>query len=1061
MASSAEEPSMSLSTDVRAIVSRLRDEGRRTDAALVELLTAALRRGELPDEPELARAVLVAVHLCFVLAPQLRPTMLATVAMRCDLVERGSATLDELADDLCLGLEPLAARATAALAELAAAPTVALRARVLTELAALDAELDARVEAAVGGLAASLAGSVAEADGDDEDGEDDESDDEGQSEREARASFERGVARRRAGDVAGALVDLGRAVALAPTRADYLVERGVLRLEHGDHEGALEDLDAALAEEARHTGALRHRAETRTALGDHAGALVDLDALLEAEPASRDALVARGSAKAARGEHEAAVRDFDRALALDPLYASAHAKRALSTLLAEVTDWPSEVLAHAAAALACGRVGWAHAAPVRELLELALRAMREGGARAHAGPSMRVCASMSAAGAHELASGLADELSRLVPELSLALRAVPRADPRAAAEAAAAEPRTPASAREQAAFAGSPRAPARRAERLVLFPPWQSTIGELRRSAQALGLRFERLHAASPGAWLAFELRPTAAGPSGSTASMPLEAAMVIAEHSALDARYLVLEGPEREALAARVAGPLELASLAELDASARGATDDEPWLFALRASRLAREGDGGRGLALDGLAHPSPRVRLEALATLASLGATVLEEPELRGVLAGLSRHDPDARVRNLSKSSLGEPVELEIVCDQTISRALVRTRRGGDVTLRRALAGLLFDAGCFLFEVHGASASRPREEIWLGGDGRNVVLATEDDVLGVTRVEVRGAGGDQLTETLARELGLDDTERALAEAEGAPESDRAGEVLSKLLALRPEREHERLGRALGAFVLCPEPSVRALALEACAMTRWPTLAPFVRAMAEREPRAELRAQAARLFEELCATGLASPDVEPAPGEVRERPRRGVWLAAHQPGSQAAPRVEAVLEALLERGFVIADVARGPDDRRPVASLERLDVDARVAVSLGLFSVTLACVEGERELEVGEGLLEPHRALSFVDLATLTRTFAHTHEEGEARALLRAWAALAGALGEAREHELLRVALAREEEAVRLEAVRLAIELGPAHLKAELEAARALDPSADVRRWAARALAT
>lgn len=1065
---------MSLADLVAGVVSSLRSAGARDDAALVGLLTAALRRRELPDEPELSDAVLRAVHLVFVLAPRLRPTMLATVAMRCDLIERGRATLDELAADLCVGLEPHAAEAMAALAGLFAMPPLVRAARVLDELDRLDERLDERVEAAVEGLATSLAGALGRARGLERDGREDddeaEAGDEGEGGDarldEARASFDRGVSRRRSGDVAGALVDLGRAIALAPGRTEYLVERGVLRLEHGDHEGALEDLDAALAREATHADALHHRAKARTALGDHAGAHDDLDALLEAAPQRADALVARGSAKAARGEHAEALVDFDRALSLAPTDPSAHAKRALSTLLAESADWPSEVLAHATAALRCGRGRWEHSAPVRELRELALRAMRQG-APVRVEPMSRVLDGLVAAGAHDLAREVVDELSALVPELAPALRAAlpPRHDD---APTPQAEARAPVAAPRHA-----------RLERLVLFPAWGLSLERLRRRAQALPLAFERLHAASPGAWLAFELRPRGDG-------LPLDAALVLAEHSALDLRYAVLEGAGRDALAARLGPRLGLSSLAELEQRARRDQHDEPWLHALRAARLVLAASPGEGLGLvrEALAHASARVRVEALAALASLGPERLETHGLRERLASLASGDPDRRARELAKSVLGEQVELEIVCDQTISTPLAKTlARPRVVRDRRALGALLFAEGCFPFEVHGASASRPREEIWLGGNGRNAVLAIEDEVLGVLRVEVRGAGGEGLAAKLADALGLDDLERALAHAERAALADDGAEALSKLLALRPEREHERVGPALGAFVFAPEPSVRALALEACAAApEWRSLAPFVRAVAEREPRADMRAHATALLEQLMASGVASPELEAAPGEVHERPPRGVWLAAHRPGGSREPAVEEVVDALLGLGFVIADVARGPDDARPAVELEpgelepaepgpaepgpaKVDAlddagpDARVAVSPGLFSVTLARVTGDAQLEVGARLLEAEGALVLLDLATLARTFEATHEEAEARALLRAWAALAAALGEAREHELLRVALARSEVAVRLEAVRVAMTLGPAHLGPELEAARDLDASPDVRRWAARAL--
>ena len=107
----------------------------------------------------------------------------------------------------------------------------------------------------------------------------------------ALALSNRGTARGEAGDLAGAVADFDRALAVDPGYVDALDNRGYARLLAGDSEGALTDFDLALRRSPGNPGALAHRAQARFQrgvaryrAGDFAGAAADFAAVLRDAP---------------------------------------------------------------------------------------------------------------------------------------------------------------------------------------------------------------------------------------------------------------------------------------------------------------------------------------------------------------------------------------------------------------------------------------------------------------------------------------------------------------------------------------------------------------------------------------------------------------------------------------------------------------------------------------------------------------------------------------------------------------------------------------------------------
>ncbi|WP_435020743.1 tetratricopeptide repeat protein [Tundrisphaera sp. TA3] len=128
------------------------------------------------------------------------------------------------------------------------------------------------------------------------------------------------------GDLAGALADFDRAIALDSTNEKALVNRGTTLRVLGRPMDALADYTQALRLRPGLPHALEGRALAGLAAGDAAGALVDFDAWVAAAPTA-DAYHGRGGCRHALQDFAGAVADYDRALAIDPMFCIAYVSR--------------------------------------------------------------------------------------------------------------------------------------------------------------------------------------------------------------------------------------------------------------------------------------------------------------------------------------------------------------------------------------------------------------------------------------------------------------------------------------------------------------------------------------------------------------------------------------------------------------------------------------------------------------------------------------------------------------------------------------------------------------
>ena len=134
----------------------------------------------------------------------------------------------------------------------------------------------------------------------------------------------RAVARQRLGDFEGALQDLDRSIALDPDDSSAFANRGVVQIRLGQPERALADFTRAIELDPSNAAAYANRGTLRSNLGDYRAALADLDRALALNPIQPDALVARALARSGAGDAESALADLDESLRLRPQSGIAH-----------------------------------------------------------------------------------------------------------------------------------------------------------------------------------------------------------------------------------------------------------------------------------------------------------------------------------------------------------------------------------------------------------------------------------------------------------------------------------------------------------------------------------------------------------------------------------------------------------------------------------------------------------------------------------------------------------------------------------------------------------------
>lgn len=166
----------------------------------------------------------------------------------------------------------------------------------------------------------------------------------------AQIIYQRAVAYQALGQIDRALASYDEAIRLNPSDPMPLVERGAALARHkGELAGAIADFTRALAISPDNIEALMGRGDAYGRVGEFARSLADLNRVIVLEPDNTKAHVLRGLANARRGDSQSAATDYDAALALDPRSVDALVNRAA---LFSVAGQPDKALADLDAAIA-------------------------------------------------------------------------------------------------------------------------------------------------------------------------------------------------------------------------------------------------------------------------------------------------------------------------------------------------------------------------------------------------------------------------------------------------------------------------------------------------------------------------------------------------------------------------------------------------------------------------------------------------------------------------------------------------------------------------------------
>jgi tetratricopeptide (TPR) repeat protein len=137
-----------------------------------------------------------------------------------------------------------------------------------------------------------------------------------------------GIVRFERGAYDAAVADLSRAIELKPNDQDLYNDRGVAKWNQHDIEGAMSDYNQAIAINPKTAARVyRNRGLVKAAKGDKDGAIADYNQAVELEPQNAAAYNKRGELKRAKGDLEGAIADFTAAIGLDPKLASAYKNR--------------------------------------------------------------------------------------------------------------------------------------------------------------------------------------------------------------------------------------------------------------------------------------------------------------------------------------------------------------------------------------------------------------------------------------------------------------------------------------------------------------------------------------------------------------------------------------------------------------------------------------------------------------------------------------------------------------------------------------------------------------
>jgi protein O-mannosyl-transferase len=142
-----------------------------------------------------------------------------------------------------------------------------------------------------------------------------------------RAYFSRADVYRKRGQLAAAIQDYDKTIALNPRFIKAYIGRGNAYSSQGRHEEAIKDYDRALRFKPNFPDVHNGRGGVYGSRGQYDAAIEEFDKAIELDPEFAEAYYNRANAHEGKGQIDAAIQDYDRALALRPDYVEAYCSR--------------------------------------------------------------------------------------------------------------------------------------------------------------------------------------------------------------------------------------------------------------------------------------------------------------------------------------------------------------------------------------------------------------------------------------------------------------------------------------------------------------------------------------------------------------------------------------------------------------------------------------------------------------------------------------------------------------------------------------------------------------
>jgi len=148
-----------------------------------------------------------------------------------------------------------------------------------------------------------------------------------QARRDAGPYLRRGLAKKRAGDLDGAIEEYTNAIEIDPDNSFAHLDRGYAWELKGNAEKAIADYDEAIKLKPEDPQAYFYRGLVKKQKWDLEGAIADFDTELKLEPGNYYGHLDRGMARAGMGNMSGAMEDFNRAVEINPGKPDAYTSR--------------------------------------------------------------------------------------------------------------------------------------------------------------------------------------------------------------------------------------------------------------------------------------------------------------------------------------------------------------------------------------------------------------------------------------------------------------------------------------------------------------------------------------------------------------------------------------------------------------------------------------------------------------------------------------------------------------------------------------------------------------